>query len=231
MRVSVCDDLIEAIEDLKEKLSHFPEITSIDTYSDLDVFAKSIGKAEYDICFMDIDWGKEKMLGIDFAERLKGCAIIFVTAYPMEFAERIFDKTYTPSGFLIKPAKEEQIAILLEKVQRERRMKMKTISFSINGKCLVTKFEDIIFLEGVLHKTKVHLKDRKELIVNKSLSELSESMPEYFLRCHKSFVVNPQYVETLKADKVTLKTAEAISVSRARRADTKARFMDYLANQ
>ena len=52
MRVSICDDLPEAIDDLKEKLSHFPDITAIDTFTDLNEFAKRIKKVRYDICFM-----------------------------------------------------------------------------------------------------------------------------------------------------------------------------------
>lgn len=230
MRVSICDDLPEAIDDLKEKLSHFPDITAIDTFTDLNEFAKRIKKVKYDICFMDIDWGKDVQDGLVFAEKLKGIPIIFVTAYPLEYAEKLFGQSYNPCGFLIKPAKEEQIAILLEKVKKEWQFRALMIPLSINGNVHMTKATEVVYLEGVLHKTKVYLRNNEELIVNKSLTELSRFLPGYFLFCHKSFVVNPQYVVLQKADRVQLSNGITVSVSRSKREETKEHYMEFLEN-
>lgn len=229
MRVAICDDLQEAIEDLKEKLTHFPEITSVDTFTNLKDFAKHLEKNKYDICFMDIVWGKDVPDGIEFAECLKGVSIVFVTAYPLDYAEKIFSRNYTPSGFLMKPAKEEQIEVLLGKIKKERSLRLQTVTFTVSGKVQVVKATDIIYLEGILHKTRVFLHNGSEMDVNKSLAEISQSLPGYFLFCHKSFVVNPRYVASLTADKITLKNKTVIPVSRAKSVDTKERFMTYLS--
>lgn len=231
MRVAVCDDLTEAIADLEKKLEKIEIVDAVDVFTSLSAFSASLKTKRYDICFMDIDWGTGNVNGIEFAESMGAMPVIFVTAYPMEFAEKIFDKRLQPAGFLMKPVKEEQLQLLVEKIRRQKEEGKKDISIKTNGKVRVVAIDSIMFLESSLHKTRVNLSDGEMIELTGGLAKNKGLFPSCFVDCHKSYLVNPSYIERFASTQITLKNGTVISVSRAKSVSAKAQFMEYAQNR
>ncbi|WP_435353286.1 LytTR family transcriptional regulator DNA-binding domain-containing protein [Emticicia sp. SJ17W-69] len=80
--------------------------------------------------------------------------------------------------------------------------------------------EDIILLRASINYTEFHLINGKKLISSYHLS-YHENQIKGFLRINKSYLINPSYIEKIKAfgrrKEVQLKNGECISVSRRRR--------------
>ncbi|MCI5690528.1 MAG: response regulator [Clostridiales bacterium] len=61
-----------------------------------------------------------------------------------------------------------------------------------------------------------------------SLTALMSQIPPHFLQCHKSFCVNMDCVREMRANFFLLDRGENIPISQSKKADTRARFLDYL---
>ena len=67
MDIAVCDDSMEALNDVRNVLIETNRVNLIECFNDIDRFMRDVEDgSRYDIVMMDIDW-KEKKNGIDYA--------------------------------------------------------------------------------------------------------------------------------------------------------------------
>lgn len=59
------------------------------------------------------------------------------------------------------------------------------------------------------------------------VDELEALLPENFLRCHKSYIVNMNWIESLSAQGILLENGKKIPVSRARYNQARERFQEF----
>ena len=77
--------------------------------------------------------------------------------------------------------------------------------------------------------TKLALTDRLEEVSMK-FSDLSALLPERrFVLCHRSYLVNLDYIGYIRNRELELTTGEVLPVSKYRLDDLRKRFMDYLS--
>jgi len=231
MRIAVCDDLPEALLEMKDLLACIPE-TEADYYTQISEFFEEIKDGvHYDAVLMDLDWKKEKT-GIDFAEELLNQSpdtkIIYVTAYTLDYVEDIFLQTSNLSGFLMKPVKLEQLKRNLEKVQKQNQMTDGKLMIQYKGNTYIISNNDILYLESHLHKSQIVTSEHVYECTER-LESLAERLSENFLMCHKSFVVNMDHVHEFGSKGILLDNGELIPVSKKRYHEAKERFFTYMA--
>lgn len=71
----------------------------------------------------------------------------------------------------------------------------------------------ILMIESLDNYVKIHLTNRKQYIVKEKISRLSERLPGYFLRTHRSFIVNLQHVESYTREYVKIES-HTVPISR-----------------
>lgn len=86
-----------------------------------------------------------------------------------------------------------------------------------NGRRIIN-INDIIFCQAKNNYTDILLTSKKGNIINcaKTLNEIEKMLPnDLFVRCHRSFLVNINYIEILhlKDKKITLKNHKTIKLS------------------
>ena len=234
MKAAICDDQPQALEELRKILLEIPAVRKVHTYSDMDNFWATLEAGiYYDVVFMDIDWN-QKETGIDFAGRLFEISpytkLIYVTAYTMDYVEDIFFTHTNLSGFLKKPVDKEQLLRNLEKVQKLQTSSEGKLLIYQQGSRLAIPFQDILYLESHLHKTSVVLRTREYLCSGK-LELLKSQLDERFLSCHKSYLVNMQYVKELRSREILLEGGQLIPVSKARSKEAKEQFFHYVTGR
>ena len=232
MRVAVCDDQPEAAAELKNMLLRSAAVKMVHIYSDIDIFWSALKENRYyDTVFMDIIWGGDKT-GIDFAERLYQISpfirLIYVTNCALEYVEEIFARPANLKGFLVKPVKQEPLSRILEKLNWEWMAGQEKILLYYQGGYVAVSHQEIIFLEGKLHKTRVVLTGR-ELLCSENLERLKERLGDRFLNCHKSYVVNMDYIQEFRGKEIVLSDGRSVPVSRARFKDAKEKFFRYIS--
>lgn len=240
MRVAVCDDQPKILQEMQELLLKEEDIRKVDIYSDIGIFFSMINEEkEYDVVFMDIDW-KAEQTGIDFARRLyQSCSytkLVYITSYTLEYVEDIFLAQSNLSGFLTKPVQIEQLKRNLDKIRREKEDKRGKLLIKRQGGMLAIPFSEIRYLENRLHKTHIYMMNQ-EYQCGESVETLKHQLDQRFLNCHKSYIVNMDYIYEFRRLEILL-TAEngkaektRIPVSRSRLEVAKEAWLDHVTNR
>ena len=229
MRVAVCDDQPEILQEMQELLLKEEDIRKVDIYSDIEIFFCMVNEEkEYDVVFMDIDWKAEKT-GIDFARQLyQSCPytkLVYITSYTLEYVEDIFLGQSNLSGFLTKPVRIEQLKKIFDKIQRETQEDGGKLLIKRQGGMLAIPFSEIRYLENRLHKTYIYTM-RQECQCGENMETLKQQLDQRFLNCHKSYIVNLSQIERIE-DKLILKNGEILPIARRRKSELLKRFMQY----
>lgn len=235
MRVAICDDESIAVEMLHDQLKEIKEISQIRTFlSSGDFLSVVEGGERFDIVFMDIDWKEEERTGIDFATDLLKMSpltqIIYVTGYNDRFSQQIFLKNVNLCGFLVKPVNKDTLQQLLEKAREKLKIQeSEKLVLKEKGTIHAIPYQEIFYVESVGRKLVIYtLHDKMEIY--EKLDDLRKKLPEGFLQCHKSFLVNMNHIRRIDKNHVLLKDGIEIPISRARYAETRERYFRYMGD-
>lgn len=230
MDIAICDDDKNILQYLKKKIEITLEdncqITTFESGYDLIEYIDS-DISNPDIIFMDIDL--KEHLGIDVAKKIQqkfnNIKIIFITGYA-SYVEDIFEvETLYYTAKLINEEKLKKAlnkAMEVIKVNKEEILNIKTEVVSIN-------LNDVNYIEGHLRTVIMHCGKIKKTIYKK-LNEIENILPEKFIRCHQSYIVNMEKVNILTTNKFILKSGDKVPVSQSKYKDTKEKFLNYLGN-
>jgi len=193
------------------------EVEVVDLCKDLPSGVKSIRKNKPDIVFLDIEMpGHSGMELLDFFDDTEiDFSIIFVTAYN-RYAIQAFKLSAV--DYLLKPIETDDLknAVELFKKNKARNKEEYTIlkenlkssspkKIALHTLSSITfvDVKDILFFQGDGSYTKVVLKEGKSITLSKSLKHFENMLQEntVFFRCHKSYMVNLQYItDYIKSD-------------------------------
>lgn len=212
IRCAIIDDDELARELLKtyvEKVSFLELAGSFENPLDGVAFIKS-GAA--DLLFLDIQMPELK--GTDFAGLFAGSKlkIIFTTAYS-EYALKGFE--LSALDYLLKPITFKRFLSAVEKFPIHEPADSSQIDHVVikSGYDLYrVSYHEILFIESYSEYVHYHLTNGRKVTSNQSLSKLLSSLPEAFLRVHRSYIVNGQKVSCLKGRELQIEN-HAIPIS------------------
>ena len=235
MHISICDDHISNINDLDALIHSIYTPTSIHHFSHIKSFFKALEQGmPCDLVFMDIHWEQSSPTGIDFAETLYHTApdtkLIYVTAQPDRFAQNIFLKSSNLKGFLIKPINTALLLTYLNKIEKEcAQLQTSRLFLKNKGELYSLPTAHIKLLESEGHKVHIYTRDTT-IITYEKLSTLSPQLPNHFLHCHKSYIINLEEVTKLENRRFLLQDGRSVPISKARYELTKKTFFSFLAD-
>ena len=147
--------------------------------------------------------------------------IIFITAIPSR--ELMAFKQIHAYDYIIKPFKEEEVRNSLETIikygmdkepkKEEKFLKIKQRDFSY-----LIKQEEIIYIES--KNRKLFIKTIKDDIdvSTYTLKQILIELEDEFIRCHRGFIINTNYIEKINKTEDTIhlkETADIIPIGRA----------------
>ncbi len=161
------------------------------------------------IYFLDIDLNSN-MNGMKLAQQIRlfdpRGFIIFITAHS-ELSYMTFQYRVEAMDFILKdnPA-EAKVKIrecLLKAMERhtlETNKTHKVYTIEIGGRKIGVDYDDILFFEtsSNVHKVILHAKDR-QIEFSSTMKELTSTLGDYFVRCHRSFLVNKNNIKEVDA--------------------------------
>ena len=183
-----------------------------------------------DIAIVDIDLGEEYGNGIDLVRKRfpkdSGTQVVYVTGY-IEYCTAVYQTEHV--SFLVKPLKQEELDDALDRALRNiDQGKREVLAVQARGVVRLVPSARIEYIESRLRKVYVHA-GGKVLEMYATLSDVEEQLPSYFVRCHKSYLVNMKRVVEIHADSLLMRSGESVPVSQARRKEVKERFARALA--
>lgn len=210
------DDEPPAIQRLLELTAHFPSVFEIvGSSSGANEAIQLIHDTKPDLVFLDIQM--PVMTGFEMLRKLdKIPIIIFCTAYD-HYSLQAFETNSI--DYLMKPVKLERLSQTVEKLNSLKnefssgkvlqvlenlslfapRKPMTSITVRKGDKMVFVKLEDVAYFKAEDKYVSLFTSGGKEMIINQSLAELEEKLPENFMRVHRSFVLNKNYVQEVQA--------------------------------
>jgi len=206
LKTIIIDDVQMVRTELKFLLQEYEEIEVVGEAGNINQAIELVNKVQPDLIFLDIQLKEES--GFDLIEKVDICSkIIFITAYE-KYAIRAFE--VNALDYLLKPIAKDRLAKALQRV----------IPNSVEKEPVLTQnqvnYDDVIYLmiDGCIKFIKVNLikciiaegkysyiicNANKKQLVSKKLHEWEEILPQrYFIRVHRSTIINLKYVNSSK---------------------------------
>jgi DNA-binding LytR/AlgR family response regulator len=170
-----------------------------------------------DLLFLDINM--PKLNGLAMLKTLtKKPKVIITTAYK-EYALDAFELHVC--DYLLKPFSFERFISAIQKVQLELGEVSKTDDATISisteefdgiflkiGKVIYRyAFNTIIFLEAQQNYTRI-VTNKDDVKVYQPLSKIEEKLPTQFIRCHRSYIVNKNFISKIDGNVIVLENYE-----------------------
>ncbi len=208
-----------------------PEIKVCESCEDLPSGVKAIRKHKPDLVFLDIEMpGHSGLELLDFFEADDiAFSIIFTTAYN-QYAIQAFKMSAI--DYLLKPISAEELEESINRFKKltptkEHLFTLKEnlkhglpekIAISMSNAIKFIDIKNIIFFKADGAYTQLFLNDGSSITSSKSLKHFEEMLEfqVYFMRCHKSFLINLAYVtDYVRADggHLVLNQTHEVSIS------------------
>lgn len=218
IKVIIADDEEPARAEMKFLLEQYDDINILAEASDGEMAVKLCYEHKPDLVFMDIQM--PALSGIEAAEMLINSGtppyIIFVTAYD-SYAIRAFE--LHAIDYLLKPVETERLESSLDRIRKllnsdhDISASLKAMKEMLGGykehRCgkVITVCKDEKFYPVPIDKIKYAYADDKrtylvttsgKFIYKNTLHHLEELLPENFIRTHRSYIVNINYIKDIE---------------------------------
>ena len=219
IKFAICDDEPRMARAIAGHLADYMEKRQITAYS---VSSFSGGRAllesgdGFDVIFLDIQM--EQPDGMETAgllrQRGNRSLLIFVTV----LRECVFDAfEVEASGYLLKPLDPGRFRQAMDRALDllERRAGASLVVQRGNA-CEVVPLAEVAYCEVQGRKLYLHRAGGSVLDYYGRLEDLERRVDRRFFKCHRSYLVNLDYVQSFRDGQVLLPREEAIPVSRLR---------------
>lgn len=154
--------------------------------------------------------------------------IIFTTA----LKEYVFDAFEVEAfDYICKPIDESRLQRALDRAFKKLREKENRSLFiqTINW-CKSVKLDDIYFCEVINRKIYLHTKNGVVEYYCK-LEDIEKQLDYRFVRCHRSYIVNLDYLQEFTNVQITLENGDHVPTSRLRRQEFMDAMMAYMKSK
>ena len=226
MRIAVCDDDVKIAEYISDKISEYTPDCSVNTFSNPDSLMTFLCSNETDLIFMDIVL--EDKNGIDvaakIAEKYPNVMTVFITAFADKFSEEIFLKL-KPYGYLHKPLKTEILHHYLDSANHDIEVRNRKLSVKIGVDVIDIPFEKIIYVESEKRLSHIYVDGcDNPYDTYAKLDDIQRNLDNGFIRCHKSYSVNADYIKAIEKDCFIMKFGKEIPISKAMHSDARVSY-------
>jgi len=165
----------------------------------------------------------------DCAKRIRALKstayIVFVTAAAKSNIQLLVRPSIGLSGLLFIPPERAAIYQTINEIAAERPAPTdegEVFTVKSGSEYRKVPMRNIIYFQS-LEKKIVLATDKQEIEFYSSLSAISSQVPEYFVRCYKSYIVNTKYIAAVDVSsmEISLDTGFRLPLSRQYKADFK----------
>lgn len=189
---------------------------------------RSVAGALPDILFVDVRLANG-VNGIDLVRRLipptAPVQVIYVSAY-LEYAPAAYHTRHT--WFLSKPVVQDELeAALARAVGALDAERAEPLLVHQGASLIRISPHEVHYIESDRRKVRIHERART-VEAYARISELEAQLPDHFVRCHKSFLVNLAYVAEFTGRELVLMDGVRLPVSQRCRKTLAGRLMAFV---
>ena len=235
LRVAACDDEPELLEIyaryIAECFAYHNITATVERFSDPLFLKRTMEQTTYDLLFLDIDM--PKVDGITLAKELRRTGnnvdIIYISSKE-ELVFKVFD--IQPYSFIRKNRFFEEIAGVVRSYVETHQggNRRHLIIEQKQGDILTLDLNQTLYFEGDGKNQKAYLfRSDRPITVKSSMRELEEALNDQgFIRIHKGFLVNYQYIDTITGTSVLLTSGQELPLSRRTVNEVKHKYLNLM---
>ena len=200
----------------------FPILNIVGVFESAEEGLPFIEKEKIDILFLDIDM--PGLSGIEFRKKaLEIPVCIFITAHPEHAVESFQIETL---DFIVKPLKLDRFTQTMSRMEEFMEIKLKASLFeaSIGGDTIYikegheqtkVKLHEILYLEALKDYTLIITNKKRHCVLSSIGNLLKEDHFQSFIRIHRSFAVQKQFIQKINSTEIILNNDVSIPVGRS----------------
>ncbi len=230
IRIAICDDEPQISDHIKGMAADFFRRKHMEIYIVQFSSGEELLKYNKRIHILFLDIQMQGMDGMETARKLRAHQfkgfLIFITV----LKEMVFQSFEVQAyDYLVKP---------IEKKRFDRTMERLTDSMAGSGEAnlLVRKgyessiisFEEIVFCEIINRKVYLHLVSSEVIDFYDRIEKLETRLDQRFFRCHRSYLINLQYLRSYKHGMAYMEGGREIPVSRLRSREFSGVILQYM---
>lgn len=235
LQIAVCDDNIDELSNMVQLIDLYR--TSRNFNCEYAVFPNGFelisvmekGKM-FDIYCLDIIM--PGFMGIDVAKEIrkfdKTAPIIFFTSSP-EFALESY--SVRAVNYVLKPVTKEKLFFTLDEVLEQIKGKKDEDAIVVKSHEGIQKIliSNLIFVEAMGRNVLYHMPSGKVIECTESFSSVWDNLQKFglFIKPHRSYIVNMQYIDTIENHQISLQTLKSVPVAQGKSKEIKQLYLNY----
>ena len=231
IKFAICDDEPRMVQELAGRLADYMKEKSMADYS-VSRFpngrALLEGAGGFDVIFLDIQM--EQPDGMETARLLRQRGDHSLLIFATVLKECVFDSFQVETfDYLLKPLDSARFHQTMDRVFRSLRQRTaKDIVIQRGTGCEVVLLSDIVYCEVLGRKVYLHKNDGTVFDYYGKLKNLEQRVDGRFFKCHRSYLVNLDYVRGCRNGQVLLSQWECIPASRLRERELTLALLRYM---
>ncbi|MEA4961130.1 LytR/AlgR family response regulator transcription factor [Lutispora sp.] len=235
LQIAICDDNIDELSNMVQLIDLYR--TSKNLNCEYAVFSNGFelvsvlekGK-RFDTYCLDIIM--PGFTGIDAAKEIrtfdKTAPILFLTSSP-EFALESY--SVKAINYVLKPISKEKLFFTFDEMLEQIKAKKDEDAIIVKSNEGIQKIliSNLVFAEVIGRNVLYHLRSGKVIECTESFSSICDKLLKYgcFIKPHRSYLVNMQYVDTIENHQVTLQTLSSVPVAQGKAKEIKEQYLAY----
>ena len=200
----------------------FPVLNVIGVFSCAEDAIEFIHKNKIDVVLLDIDL--PGLSGVELRKNVKEIPVcIFITSHP-EFAVESFE--LDTLDFIVKPIKLDRFESAVRRIEEfmEIRQKADLFESSIGGDVIYikeghdqtkVKLHDILYIEALKDYSLIITNQKRHCVLCSLGNILKELHFKSFVRVHRSFAVQKQFIHKINTSEIILHNQAVIPIGRS----------------
>ncbi len=219
--IAVCDDKKQSCAQIENAILKYREDSDVKMEIEVFYSAKDLlddlKKGEsYDLIFLDIEI--PEMTGIELADGVRNyledyqTKIVFISGSQMYYRE-LFD--VQPMHFLLKPFTDGEIVKDLELALKLRGLDRSDFEYCVAKEWYRVPIKEILHLQSEGRRMVLTTADDCAKFYGTTDDAWKQVKNHRFLRIHRAFIVNYNFITRISADSVTMSDGVELSIGRA----------------
>lgn len=239
LQIAVCDDNIDELSNMVRLLDLYRASKNFNCeYSVFPngfelVSALERGKRFGLYCLDIIMPG---FMGIDVAKEIrkldKTAPILFFTSSP-EFALESY--SVKAINYILKPVSKEKLFFAFDELTDQLTKEKEEASLIVKSTEGIQKIliSNLAFAEVIRRNVLYHLCSGKVIECTEAFSAVCDTLLKYqcFMKPHRSYLVNMQYVESIENHQVTLQIRSSIPIAQGKAKEIRQQYLAYQMNE
>jgi two-component system, LytTR family, response regulator len=203
-------------------VKRFPQFVILGVFELAEEALDCIEKKAIDVLFLDIDM--PNLSGLEFRKKMLHVPVcIYITAHPEHAVESFELETL---DFIVKPLKFNRFEQAVKRIEEFMQIRHKAALFetSIGGDTIFIKegheqikvnLHEVLYLEALKDYTLIVTNKKRHCVLSNIGTLLKEVHFQSFVRIHRSFAVQKQYIKKIGSQEIELNNNMFIPLGRS----------------